>query len=44
MLNGNHDVMSIYGDLRYVSEEEAMSFGGWDARKKAFERFGKFFS
>ncbi|KAF9908937.1 hypothetical protein EC991_009237 [Linnemannia zychae] len=36
-LLGNHEVMNLQGDLRYVTEEEIATFGGPDARKAAWD-------
>lgn len=35
-LVGNHELMNIQRDLRYVSDEDYAEFGGVDARKEAF--------
>ncbi|KAG0051909.1 hypothetical protein BGZ83_003188 [Gryganskiella cystojenkinii] len=36
-LLGNHEVMNIGGDLRYVTEEDYASFGGRQKRKEAWD-------
>ncbi|KAF9165127.1 hypothetical protein DFQ26_000571 [Actinomortierella ambigua] len=36
-LYGNHEVMNIGHDLRYVTEEDYASFGGREARRQAFD-------
>ncbi|KAF9970384.1 hypothetical protein BGZ73_006916 [Actinomortierella ambigua] len=36
-LYGNHEVMNIGNDLRYVTEEDFASFGGREARRQAFD-------
>ncbi|KAG0230346.1 hypothetical protein BGW42_001018 [Actinomortierella wolfii] len=36
-LYGNHEVMNIGHDLRYVTKEDFASFGGPEARRKAFD-------
>ncbi|HJN75482.1 MAG TPA: metallophosphoesterase [Myxococcota bacterium] len=35
-LLGNHEVMNLTGDWRYVSEDDLAGFGGAEARKAAF--------
>ncbi|MFN2301449.1 MAG: metallophosphoesterase [Gammaproteobacteria bacterium] len=42
VLLGNHEVMTLSGDLRYVSEGSYASFGGRDARRAAFAPDGDF--
>lgn len=42
VLLGNHEVMTLSGDLRYVSEGGYASFGGRDARRAAFAPNGIF--
>eukprot|EP00276_Gloeochaete_wittrockiana_P006649 CAMPEP_0184653016 /NCGR_PEP_ID=MMETSP0308-20130426/10742_1 /TAXON_ID=38269 /ORGANISM="Gloeochaete witrockiana, Strain SAG 46.84" /LENGTH=329 /DNA_ID=CAMNT_0027088253 /DNA_START=204 /DNA_END=1193 /DNA_ORIENTATION=- len=39
-LLGNHDIMNLMGDWRYVSEKDMKSFGGHSARKAAFSASG----
>lgn len=39
-LIGNHEVMNVAGDWRYVSAEDLAGFGGEDARKAAFALTG----
>ncbi|CAO3642934.1 unnamed protein product [Cunninghamella echinulata] len=39
-LLGNHEIMNLGSDFRYVTEEEIATFGGWDARVKAFQPDG----
>ena len=39
-LLGNHDVMNLMGDLRYVTPGDFASFGGHAARAAAFARDG----
>ncbi|KAG0217261.1 hypothetical protein BGX33_011021 [Mortierella sp. NVP41] len=34
---GNHEVMNLGGDLRYVTEEDYASFGGREKRKEAWD-------
>ncbi|KAF9924465.1 hypothetical protein FBU30_005563 [Linnemannia zychae] len=36
-LLGNHEVMNLSGDLRYVTKEDTASFGGAAARKAAWD-------
>ncbi|KAF9433769.1 hypothetical protein BGZ76_009007 [Entomortierella beljakovae] len=36
-LYGNHEVMNIGGDLRYVTQEDIDSFGGLEKRKAAWD-------
>ncbi|KAF9363277.1 hypothetical protein BGX34_004493 [Mortierella sp. NVP85] len=36
-LYGNHEVMNIGGDLRYVTKEDIASFGGSEKRKQAWD-------
>lgn len=42
VLLGNHEVMTLSGDLRYVSAGSYASFGGADARIAAFAPDGEF--
>ncbi|KAI7881013.1 Metallo-dependent phosphatase, partial [Lichtheimia hyalospora FSU 10163] len=37
---GNHEIMNMVGDWRYVNEEDIASFGGKEARIKAFSKEG----
>lgn len=39
-LVGNHDLMNVLQDLRYVSEEDYAEFGGAGPRKEAFSATG----
>jgi hypothetical protein len=41
MVNGNHEVMNLMGDWRYVSEADVAGFGGVGARREAFSRDGE---
>ena len=36
VLLGNHEVMNLQGDWRYVSQADVQSFGGLEQRKQAF--------
>jgi len=42
MLLGNHEVMNLQEDFRYVTRGDVMSFGGMPNRKKAFSMEGKY--
>ncbi|KAI8907730.1 Metallo-dependent phosphatase-like protein [Powellomyces hirtus] len=39
-LLGNHEVMNLMGDWRYVTEEDVASFGGEEARREAWSKEG----
>jgi len=39
-LIGNHDMMNLHGDLRYVSRQDTAEFGSSAARRKAFATTG----
>ncbi|KAJ3284737.1 hypothetical protein HDU79_007891 [Rhizoclosmatium sp. JEL0117] len=39
-LLGNHEIMNLSGDLRYVTEEDYASFGGRNQRKQAWSESG----
>ena len=41
ILLGNHEVMNLQGDWRYVSQADVASFGGLESRKKAFTPGGE---
>lgn len=41
VLLGNHEVMNVQGDWRYVSQADVVSFGGLEERKKAFATGGE---
>ncbi len=42
LLNGNHEVMNLQGDWRYVSDEDIRGFGGIEQRKRAFAPDGRY--
>ncbi|MCB9677509.1 MAG: metallophosphoesterase [Alphaproteobacteria bacterium] len=42
LLNGNHEVMNLQGDWRYVSPEDIAGFGGRSKRAIAFGRNGDY--
>ncbi|ORX57791.1 Metallo-dependent phosphatase [Piromyces finnis] len=42
MLLGNHEVMNLQEDFRYVTRGDVMSFGGMANRKKEFSMEGKY--
>ncbi|ORX76400.1 Metallo-dependent phosphatase [Anaeromyces robustus] len=42
MLLGNHEIMNLQEDFRYVTRGDVMSFGGMANRKKAFSLEGKY--
>jgi len=41
-LLGNHEIMNMQEDLRYVTKEDYESFGGFQERRKAFAKKGKY--
>jgi hypothetical protein len=41
VLLGNHEVMNLQGDWRYVSQADVQSFGGLEQRKQAFTPGGE---
>ena len=41
-LLGNHEVMNLMGDWRYVAPSDVAQFGGLEARKKAFALEGSY--
>lgn len=42
LLNGNHEVMNLQGDWRYVAPGDVEAFGGQRARAQAFARDGSY--
>lgn len=40
-LLGNHEVMNLHGDWRYVTPEDVAAYGGEEARKKAYAPDGE---
>ncbi|MBT3219645.1 MAG: metallophosphatase [Proteobacteria bacterium] len=41
-LLGNHEMMNLHGDWRYVSPEDVEGFGGTEERKRAFSQEGEY--
>ncbi|CAO3595447.1 unnamed protein product [Absidia cylindrospora] len=39
-LLGNHEIMNLAGDWRYVTKEETATFGGYNKRVEAFQKDG----
>ena len=42
MLLGNHEIMNLQNDFRYVTKGDVMSFGGMPNRKKEFSLEGRY--
>ncbi len=39
-LLGNHEIMNMMDDLRYVTKEDFASFGGHEKRREAWDKDG----